>query len=345
MRLLATHQISHPSGNKYLRLYHGDLSRIPASEAVDVLVVSAFPSDYQPTRSSLIGALSSRGVSVSELSQDKEVDLRAAFSSWLSRDLSHTFPAVGFRRILCFESARHGAPPEAVGDIFRAIMPFVLAEPPIRSIAMPILAAGDQGHDPAVMLRAIFDASTHWLAAGLPLDVIKLVIFDAASVSGLRKVFVSSSRDQAALAQPTSGRRTDEDARYRFFVSYAHEDVSDVDMLVAALKAAKPEPRIFQDKLEIKVGQSWQDEMDRALASCRNVVVVYFPSYLASKVCMEEFNLARIRHRDSPVLLPILLRSTPLPLYMQSVEYIDCREADRIRLAAAAQQLTESAVA
>jgi hypothetical protein len=94
--------------------------------------------------------------------------------------------------------------------------------------------------------------------------------------------------------------------------------------------------------LEIKSGHAWQDEIDRALENCRKVIAVYSSSYLQSKVCLEEFNMARLRHRESDrgVLLPIYLRTTNLPLYMRSLHYLDCREGDIGRVREAASRLT-----
>ena len=338
MHLLASHLVRHHSGDKHLRLYQGDLSAIPTVESVDLLVVSAFPNDYLPTRSSLIGALHRRGISVSSLAQDKDADLRASFSSWLSRDLSTQFPTAGFTRILCFESFLRAAPPETVGDIFRAIMPFALGDPPMRTMAMPILSAGDQGFDAEIMLRAIFDAATHWLAAGLPLHTVKLVVHDPGLVERLSKLFLGLAAGRTTAAQNAPGMSAT-NPMYDLFVSYARDDTADVDELLEGLKAARPGLRIFQDKLVLNAGQSWQAELDHALESCRSVVAVYSPSYLESKMCIEEFNMARIRHRESPtpILKPIYLRTATLPLYMRSLQYIDCREADRKLFSTAAQ--------
>ncbi len=346
MELLATHRVSCVGGDKYVRLYHGDLSDIPPREAVDVLVVSAFSSDYVPTSSSLIGALDRKGISVFEISQNKEVDLRANFWSWLSRDLDR-FPGAGFRRILCFETPRWTpampltSPATRVGDIFRAIVPFALADLSIRSIAMPLLAAGNQGYDSAVMLSAIFEAAHHWLASGLPVNVIKLVVFEGASVARLQTLFETLSCRQTETVRDT-GAQPREAPLYHLFMSYAHLDAAAVDVLVANLRTARPGLRVFQDTLEINPGLSWQAEIDSALESCQRVITVYSPAYLASPVCIEEFNMARLRHRESPtpVLFPIYLRTVAqLPLYMKMVQHVDCREADLARLAAAAAMI------
>ncbi|HSW12039.1 MAG TPA: toll/interleukin-1 receptor domain-containing protein [Solimonas sp.] len=334
-----------------IQLYHGDLAAIPPAEAVDLLVVSAFPDDYAPTPSSLIGALALRGVSVAALAADKEADLRDNFSCWLSRDLSGQYPDLGFRRILCFEPQVRGRPPEVVGDVFRALMPFALAETPTRSIAMPVLAAGDQRYDSEVMLAALLEAAVHWLEHGLPIETIKIVAHSASSVPRLRKTFTRlrprSVRFPARNGLPGKGLLSADvptappPPGYDFFVSYSRIDAPEVDQLVQGLKNAAPGARVFQDKLELKPGDSWQAELDEALESCRKVVAIYSPAYLQSKVCMEEFNMARLRHRetDSGVLLPVYLRTAQLPLYMRSLHFLDCREGDVMKLGEACGKL------
>jgi hypothetical protein len=186
------------------------------------------------------------------------------------------------------------------------------------------------------MMTAIFNAAVHWLATGLPVDTIKIVVFDERQVAPVlgrfRELCAQASVARRASSQPYA---------YDLFVSYSHRDMAEVDYLVEKLVLEAPSLRVFQDKLELDVGQSWQTRLDDALESCRHVVPVYSPAYLTSKMCIEEFNMARVRHRDSesPVLIPILLRSTELPLYMRTLQYIDCREADRERLHGAARKL------
>jgi hypothetical protein len=341
MRLLDTHIVHTGSGDKHIRLYQGDLASIPPKEAVDLLVVSAFLNDYIPTKTSLIGALYDKGISVAKLSNNKEADLRGAFSCWLSKSLSNDFPNAGFRQLLCFERVGTSSPPETVSHIFRAMMPFLLVEPPIRTVAMPIVAAGDQGYDAGIMLRALFDSAVHWLANGLPVDTIKLVVYRAELADRLRKVFAELSM---SFSQSTRllEREPSTTAAYDFFVSYAHSDASAVEVLVQSLKMSKPTLRLFQDKLELDIGESWQAELDGALESCQRVIAVLSPGYLDSRMCIEEFNMARLRHRDADggVLTPIYLRTTSLPLYMRTLQYIDCREANCELLLAASGRLT-----
>ena len=75
-------------GQKKIELLEGDLTEIPEERAVDLLVLSAFPDDYMPTRTSLIGALERKGLSVEALSALKEEDLRDSFACWLTEEFA-----------------------------------------------------------------------------------------------------------------------------------------------------------------------------------------------------------------------------------------------------------------
>lgn len=327
MELLESIVIEHKSGNKYIKLYHGDLTAIPKNEAVDLLVISAFPNNYIPTSTSLIGALHDKGLSVAQLAQEKEADLRSAFSCWLSKDLNNTDPGLQFKKILCFEPLVRGQAAEVVGDIFRSLMPFLYNDPPLKSIAMPVVASGDQRVPIETIFEPLFDAAFQWLSHGIPVETIKIVAHSRRKAEKIKTIFSS-------LKQKYSTSSLNEDNvefEYDFFVSYSHENSSEVDSLVAELQSQNSNVRVFLDRLDLKIGSAWQEELYQALEKCKKIITVYSPSYLNSKMCKEEFNIARFRHRESEegVLLPIYLYSADLPIYMKMVQYVDCREGNK----------------
>ena len=125
-----------------------------------------------------------------------------------------------------------------------------------------------------------------------------------------------------------------------FFVSYSRKDSDEVDCLMVGLQSFNPKVRVFLDRLELTVGSAWQEELYQALEKCRKVIAVYSPSYLESKMCKEEFNIALFRHRESEdgVLLPIYLYSAQLPVYMRMIQYIDCREGDQKKIDGACKE-------
>jgi TIR domain-containing protein len=334
MEVLDTIVIQSGTNQRVIELCFGDLTAVPPEHAVDALIVSAFPNDYQTTATSLIGALRNKGISVAELARNKAVDLRDAFSCWLSPEIVHRPEGVPYSRILCFEPARRGRPPEMVGDIFRALAPFLAGPPGIRTVAMPVVAAGDQGYGLPAMLEPLLVAAATWMKTGLPLQRLKIVVFPRYMVDQALRSFSAFKRSHTASA-PARQHRTD----YDVFVSYARVDAEPVDALVAYLKSASLS--LFVDRLELTVGESWQPRIFEAIDRCKRLVAFYSPAYVASKVCQEEFNIAWARGRQlgTNTILPVYWSSADLPTYMSMLSFVDCREQRRDDLRLAAEQL------
>ena len=337
MRLVEEITIEHAGARRSIQLFIGDLTALPPEEAVDLLVVSAFPGSYKPTPNSLIGALDRVGVSVNELANDKAVDLRSMSSCWLSREIET--PGLGFRRILCFEPRERGRTPELVGDIFRSLIPFTAGQASASRIAMPIVASGDQGESRTEMLDCVVRAALHWFSIGMPVECIKIVDRDARNERALASVF-DGIRAEHVSAASAAGR----DAwRYDAFMSYSGADQEAAERLVDALRQHRRSLRIYVDRMELQTGAAWQQQIFEALDDCRRVITLLTPAYLASKVCKDEYNIALFRHRESEegVLLPVYLRSAQLPTYMRLVQFEDAREGDEARIATIAHTLAD----
>jgi hypothetical protein len=308
-----------------IQLCRGDLAKLEPSDGVDVLVVSAYPNNYRPTSTSVIGALDRRGLSVEALAADKYVDLRTTTSCWLSQPVD---PAVGFRQLLCFEPRMGALAAESVGDIFRALVPFVDPNTRTQSVAMPLLATGDMGRSPEEMITAILQAGAQWMETGLPLASLQIVLSEhSPDVQLTMGVFDRwSSEHVHTRSRADSTHRPTE-----IFVSYAHADgARAVDFLRSAITEQLPEASLFVDQLDIEVGSAWQQKIYDALNQCRRVVAVLTPGYLRSKVCQEEMNIARIRELDGgeSVLFPVYALTAELPAHYRVLNYVDCREMD-----------------
>jgi len=321
MKLLDTIRIRGKEG-KRIELYQGDLATLRPDEAVDLLVVSAFPNDYLPTNTSLIGALYRKGLSIAELAQSKEKDLRHDFSCWLSHEISQPNLGLRFKRILCFEPLSRGEPPELVGDIFRALTPILGEKTDISSVAMPIVAAGNQGYPVSTMLVPLLEAAIQWMETGLPLNCIKVVAYSEEQGREAAKVF-SQRKTLYQHSEPLSQAQIE----YDVFISYARENNKEIELFERELIQSHPNIRIFLDRKSIDIGSPWQPQIFESLDKCRKVVVFFSPDYLKSKVCKEEFNIAWIRCRetDQEILFPLYLYSTNLPTYMKFRNYFDCR--------------------
>jgi len=311
----------------------GDLSALPADHAVDAIVVSAFPDNYLPTSRTVIGALERKGISLSRLAQNRAVDLRQFSSCWLSHAIDQ--PEFNFKRVLCFEPAMRNSPTELVGDIFRSVIPFTAGNDTITRLAMPLVGSGDRGEDQEEVLDALVQAAVQWLSTGMPLERITIVLHESADIDGLTRTFTEAAK-RHTQKQPSS-----HEFQFDAFVSYSWEDKHAVDQLVGQLQKVEPQPRLFVDRLELRVGAAWQRHIFESLDASRKVICVYSPAYLRSRVCQEEFNMALLRHRESDdgVLLPVYLQTANLPTYMKLVQYHDAREGDETCIAVAAESL------
>lgn len=327
---------SHGSHDRRVELYQGDLTDVSTQDAFDLLVVSAFPDDYVPTSGSLIGALDEKGLSVGRLARAKEVDLRANFSCWLSAELPQR-DGLRFRRLLCFEPLVRGRPPEVVGDIFRALVPILAEHEDITTIALPMVAAGDQGYSVDEILIPLLDAALHSLEQGLPLERIKIVAYSQDTADEAATLFAKHKAEHTQSSTP----RTESRADYDVFFSYSRANTFECQVMELALRKHRADIRIFVDRNEIDIGQAWQRAIFESIDRCRKLVAMLSPDYAASKVCQDEFNLAWMRGRETEqnIIFPVYLYSADLPTYMRAPNHIDCREGDRSRLAEASQRL------
>lgn len=327
---LSVLNVSDGSAVRAIAVYHGDLTAVPADNAIDILVLSAFPNDYIPTPNSLIGGLSRAGISVAQLATDKEYDLRSACSFWLSRLIEGGHNRFNVGRIACFESGFLGPPTDVVGDLFRGLFPFVSGDDDVV-VAMPLLAAGDQQYPPAEMFDAIVNAASHWMARGLSIKELKIVIRDRKLADSL-----ASKLAQARSPSPIPPRMVRN--AFDIFLSFSSADVDAAETVKKSLHGRGDVGPIFDFRFAIDKGVSWQTEIDKAITSCRAVVAVISPSYIVSPECQEELLQARLRHKreGGAVLFPIYWRrwDGDLALWLQLINAADCREADSAKLAA-----------
>ena len=283
-----------------IALYKGDLSAIPIEHRVDILVVSAFPNDYQPTQNSLIGALQRNGLSLGELANAKLHDLRDTCAFWISQPIAGSALRLNIGQIACFEPEVLGSPPSLVGDLFRGLFPF-LDDRKNKVVAMPLLASGDQRWPADLMLSSILDAASHWLARGLGISELKIVTRGDRADDLLATM--ADYRIKVDSSQPNESQST----AFDIFLSFSSTDASVADSAKAALQRRSDAKRIFDYPLTIDKGRSWQEEIDRAIASCGSIIAILSPAYFASPECREELMQARLRNKRSshPLLFPV----------------------------------------
>jgi len=344
MKLLDNLKVYYGTEERNIELYHGDLINMGPEDAVDILVISAFPDDYSPVPGTLVAALLQKEIDVRELAKKKEVDLRKMCSCWLSKEIHSKDPGIQFKQILCFEPYTRGEPPMVVGDIFRSLVPVLSGDDSITKVAMPLVACGNQMADISIMVPQLIDAAVHWMSLGIPLKVLKIVIYSEDDSIFVKNLFADLKKKYQKLTMDT---KAEDSYKYDIFISYSHENSDEVDFLVDQLKKMYPKLRIFLDRMELDPGSAWQQEIFEALDISKKILAIYSPPYLTSKVCKDEFNIAQIIHRDSSedVLIPIYLYSAQLPTYMKIIQYFDCREGNKEKLREAIEQINIQRIA
>lgn len=348
-------EISLPGGGR-IELCVGDIAAMTPRDGCDLLVVSAYQSDYVGRLTmfapSVIGALAYRGLSVAALAADPEIDLRATSSCWLSREMPPG-RRFGFDRLLCFEPATPQTAASTVGDIFRTLVPFVGPDTGIRDVVMPIVASGNQRVPREEMLTAILAAAGRWMEFGLPLDRLRIVVYYSDAYDPAITAFddfartvqrTGSAADYAATTDVTPARLGNKPDP-SVFISYAHADGRpSVDEICSHISAVAPKVRTLVDIVDIDVGTYWQPRIAELIQSSNKVVLVVTEGFWESKVCLDEYNMARVLDcdRGGGVLFPIYALSCDLPLHFRILNYEDCREADPKRLREACDRLVET---
>ncbi len=196
MQLLSQITIPRPGDDAHIQLLLGDLTNIPKEHAADILVISAYPGSYIPVPKTLMAALYNKGVLVGKLAEDKEINLIDQLGCWLSKPLSPSQQEeFNIKRILCFEpGSQTNEQDKIVGNIFRCINTFAF-ENDYNTIAMPLLASGNQKVPVQKMLPAILDAAIFWFENGLPLKCIKLALYGEQQVLDALPIFINRKQD------------------------------------------------------------------------------------------------------------------------------------------------------
>jgi hypothetical protein len=113
-------------------------------------------------------------------------------------------------------------------------------------------------------------------------------------------------------------------------VSCTRRNADKAKVVLEELHHLRPPLRFFYDQMSLRAGTAWQQEIYDAVESCAAFVALYSPDYLQSKVCLEEFHLAKFCNPEAGLaaLLPLYVYSASLPAYVKMLNYIDCREGD-----------------
>ena len=104
------------------------------------------------------------------------------------------------------------------------------------------------------------------------------------------------------------------------FISYSRSDVVFVTDLADRLREAGC--KVWHDISQLRGGQTWASEIDRAVRDSDALIVVLSPDSIASEWVQKETLLAMKLKKS---IVPILLRETEIPVQFVNLQFIDFR--------------------
>ncbi|XP_059171978.1 uncharacterized protein LOC131953016 [Physella acuta] len=319
--------LSTPFGTREIQVLIGDITKLSVEEKVDLVFTSAFCCDYNPVPGTLIGSLKQNlNISVKHLASSKELDLRTHFSCWVSQKLESYLP---FNRLACFEYDRgSGKLTEQLSQMFRAMMPIFNSKE--SSVITPLLATGNQAQSYTTVMAGMVNAACEWIRAGLPLQCLKIVLYSTNPLKlSERDANCLKLFSELKLKWNELENMTEMDSKLcDVCLSYAPEDEHLAKNVEKNLLKHSSDISIHSDIFEFNHNDVWQRQIYNVMKSSKKIIVILTPAYIASKECLEQFNIALCcnRLRKEELVLPFYMQTiSSIPSYMSIVQYLDCR--------------------
>ena len=123
-------------------------------------------------------------------------------------------------------------------------------------------------------------------------------------------------------------------SRYREWVKVLHQNLE----LCLAKEGKKHE--IFLDQIDLGPGRSWVTQLQAGLDRADQIVLVVTPEAMASPRVKNEWEslIATARHWEGRLQLAVLVE-TPLPPFLEAIQFVDFREHDEARYRSALSEL------
>ncbi|WP_027137218.1 DUF4145 domain-containing protein [Gaetbulibacter saemankumensis] len=163
------------SGTKTIEVHNADITKMTFD--FDVLVLSAYHNKYIPAPGTVIEALyKNTGISLLELSQKPQIDLRSSLHCWVSNKIE----GHPFKHIVCIESIKtsiekSGSGENALSDLFGTIALLQYKNLKAGSIALPVLGAGFQKNSIDAILPKLIEKAIDSLNTITSLNTIYFV--------------------------------------------------------------------------------------------------------------------------------------------------------------------------
>ena len=247
-------EIDSYTGKKEIAVYLADATCF--DEPIDILTVSAYYNNYYPTPRTLIQALLSNcGISVMDLAENPEIDLRKLCHVWLSHSFMNGFKSVkrqheigriGCVELVSYADRNHGGRENESGIIkgiksyFQMLDLAATHGIEMHTVAFPFLGAGSQNVNQEMVKYPLINECISSLKRNA---AIKKIIFIEKSpqkafslASTLEKSY--SVKSEAEERKVFRQSMNEEEDRKKVFISYSTKDKRAADILCDKLETA-----------------------------------------------------------------------------------------------------------
>ncbi len=304
MRTVAEFDIRDGLNSRKIQICVGDLTEVPEGQETELLGISAFNGDYAETSTSVIGALGRVGLHVGAMKGNQPLSISGG-NTWISQPLM--IPRVPYKRVVCTETPPGKTPRHAVGYFLTGLAGFLMRNPELRKISVPILGAGDQRDNKEGAFKNLIKETAICLRGGLQLTLFRVVVLPSDEADVLRWL------KEVSEENPHIGEAYNRAPTYGAFLSYSRMDGPVVARFYERLKNLGVE--VFMDLSNLEPGDVWAEQLDVAIARSRVFVPFVSASFNASIYCKQETDHAeRLHGSGAPSLFPICIEKVdPIP--------------------------------
>lgn len=297
-------------GEKTIQVYNCNILDFP--EPIDILAVSAFVHGYSPTRGTVLGALDSVGISVRDLANQPEIDLRSLCNVWLSRQILRA--RRGIRRIGCIEFTygasfhpSYTSPDQGLLHSVKAFFQMLdIASTyaiPMKTIALPLLGAGNQNISASILLIPILNECISFLKRNSNVERICFIEMNPMKA----ELICDALRSSYVLNQTSLPVQKNSD-RNLAFLSYASHDRAFADLLCKKLE--KHGVRVWYAPRDVK--GPYAAAIARAIEESTHFVVLLSKNSVISEHVLNEVDLAFQKLPKKIRFKPIRIDASPL---------------------------------
>lgn len=331
MESLIEKSVNTPCGEKTVSVHALDIADL--TEPIDIMTVSAFLRSYEPTRGTLIRALSEEGIRVQRLAEDPEIDLRDLCNVWLSREIRDgglPILRVGCIEMLDFQQ-RYDVTARTEEQILRSIRAYfsmlyiaALSGIPCGTVGLPILGGGDQDVSMDLVATPMISECARLLKNAEQVRHIRVITRNRRQAEAFAETLDRSYSVFSEHSQPPESGAPRQRCG-KVFISYSSKDRSAADRLCALLEEAGV--GVWYAPRDVDTNDYASAIFD-AISDCSDFVVILSRNSLRSNHVLNEIDLA-FRQLDRGLrLLPMKIDDARLgPAFLYYLSRIHWFEA------------------